>query len=130
MIQIRDNFVRALLSTVERLTADPTSSVDQEAIRSALLQQASSTPDNIACSEHIEYGTFTEKSLGAKHRMGLKVVGKDVGLSDIAWELECDEVVDLVMSRRPELSREEIEAALRASTLLLSGFEVQIKARS
>ncbi len=124
MILIRDDFVRALLSAMQQLKADPKAPIDNEGIRAALLRQASSTPDNIACAERIEFaaeGTSVNQKL-----VGLKVVGKDVFLSDIAWGLECEEVVDLVAARRPELSREDIDAALRAMTLLLSGFEVKV----
>lgn len=126
MILIRDDFVRAVQSAMAGLKADPKTSIDNEGIREALLLQASSTPDNIACSEHIEYARFPGSQSGPKQTFGLKLVGKETFLSDIAWELECDDVVDLVATRRPELSRAEIEAALRVSTLLLSGLEVQI----
>lgn len=126
MIQIRDDFVRAVQSVMERLKTDPSGAIDNEGIRTALLRQASSTPDNIACSEHVEYSVSPEKRLELKRTFGLKIVGKDALLSDIAYDLECEEVVDLLAARRPELSREEIEAALRVSTLLLSGLEIQM----
>lgn len=124
MIVIRDDFVQALLSVMAQLKADPGASIDNEGIRAALLRQASSTPDNEACSEHIEFAP--EAKAGHQQLFGLKIAGKDVFLSEIAWGLECDEVVDLVAARRPELSREDIEAALRVNTLLLSGLEVKV----
>ena len=126
MIQIRDDVVRAVQSVMERLKTDPSGAIDNEGIRTALLRQASSTPDNIAGSEHVEYLVSPEKRLELKRTFGLKIVGKDALLSDIAYDLEREEVVDLLAARRPELSREEIEAALRVSTLL---FRLREKAR-
>nr|WP_297384593.1 hypothetical protein [uncultured Roseateles sp.] len=126
MFLIRDDLVRAVQATMDRLMVDPNSAIDNEGIRTALLRQASSTPDNISCSEHVEYSVSPEKRLELKRTFGLKIVGKDALLSDIAYDLERGEVVDLLAARRPELSREEIEAALRVSTLLLSGLEIQM----
>ena len=43
MIQIRDDFVRAVQSVMERLKTDPNGAVDNEGIRAALLRQAENT---------------------------------------------------------------------------------------
>ncbi|WP_186830620.1 hypothetical protein [Mitsuaria sp. TWR114] len=50
MILARDDFVRAVQTAMERLKADPGGAIDNEGIHAAVLRQASSTPDNTACS--------------------------------------------------------------------------------
>ena len=55
MVLVRDDFVRAVQTAMERLKADPGGAIDNESIRAALLWQESSTQENIACSQHVEY---------------------------------------------------------------------------
>ena len=63
---------------------------------------------------------------GPKEVYGLKVRGTNTLLSDIAWRLETEQGVDLVLSAYPGLTREDAEAALRMLTVVLLSLDAGI----
>lgn len=54
---------------------------------------------------------------------GLKIKDTDVLLTDIAYLLENDEVINIISKTYPKLSSENIKATQRTITLILIAFE-------
>ncbi|MER6559594.1 pentapeptide repeat-containing protein [Streptomyces sp. NPDC001027] len=94
------------------------------AFRKALLTAASETPDNLACVEHVEYGTVPGPSYAPERgRSGLKITGADILVSDLAWRIEDAPVPASVADDRPDLTPGQWSAATRVITLLLGALE-------
>lgn len=86
----------------------------------------SGSPENIACIENIEYDMVMKYlPYNGKRRkfFGLKIKDTDVLLTDIAYLLENDEVINIISKTYPKLSAENIKAAQRTITLILIAFE-------
>lgn len=92
--------------------------------RKALLTAASETPDNLACVQHLEYGTVPGTPYPPEHeRSGLKITGTDILVSDLAWRIEDSPIPASVADDHPGLTPEQWAAATRAITLLLGALE-------
>lgn len=92
--------------------------------RKALLTAGSETPDNLACVEHLEYGTVPGPPYAPeRERSGLKITGTDVLVSDVARRIEDTPVPASVAGDFPELTPEQWSAATRVITLLLGALE-------
>ncbi|MET7479059.1 pentapeptide repeat-containing protein [Streptomyces sp. NPDC005648] len=92
--------------------------------RTALLTAASDTPDNLACAQHVEYGTVSGPSYAPEQeRSGLKITGTDILVSDLAWRIEDTPIPDSIAQNLPELTPEQWSAATRAITLLLGALD-------
>jgi uncharacterized protein YjbI with pentapeptide repeats len=92
--------------------------------RKALLAAGSETPDNLACAQHLEYGTVPGPPYAPERaRSGLKIAGTDILVSDLAWRIEDTPVPASVTDDHPELTAEQWSAATRVITLLLGALE-------
>ncbi|TQE37566.1 hypothetical protein Sipo8835_07555 [Streptomyces ipomoeae] len=92
--------------------------------RKALLTAGSETPDNLACVQHLEYGTVPGPSYAPeRERSGLKITGTDILVSDLAWRIEDTPIPASVADDHPELTTEQWSAATRVITLLLGALE-------
>ncbi len=78
-------------------------------LRQAILDFGSETDDNESCAQSVRL------------QYGKVCIGQSKSsICDLFWECETDEVFEAVHSVHPKLSRTEIEALLRFSTLVLS----------
>ncbi len=91
--------------------------------RDSFLKEMSHTPDNRQCIEFIEYGESRERKVGPKSKCGLKLINRSYLLSDVIYELETEEGYRILEQKFPDLTRDEIEAALRISTTLMLSLE-------
>lgn len=92
--------------------------------RKALLTAGSETPDNLACVQHLEYGTVPGPPYAPeRERSGLKIAGTDILVSDLAWRIEDTPIPASVTDDHPELTAEQWSAATRVITLLLGALE-------
>ncbi|MBZ3906189.1 pentapeptide repeat-containing protein [Streptomyces griseiscabiei] len=92
--------------------------------RKALLTAGSETPDNLACVEHLEYGTVPGPPYAPeRERAGLRIAGTDILVSDVAARIEDSPVPPSVAEHFPELTPERWSAATRVITLLLGALE-------
>ncbi|MEU6226688.1 pentapeptide repeat-containing protein [Streptomyces sp. NPDC047042] len=92
--------------------------------RKTLLTAASETPDNLACVQHLEYGTVPGPPYAPERgRSGLKIAGTDILVSDLAWRIEDTPVPASVAAGHPELTPEQWSAATRVIALLLGALE-------
>lgn len=91
-----------------------------EKIREALLIFGSETPDNRGCAERIEYGLSPGDGM-----FGLRITGKPIPLTDIAWALEDGPMPPNIREKFPALTDEDWDAATRLITLVLAAFERQ-----
>nr|WP_239157923.1 pentapeptide repeat-containing protein [Streptomyces sp. SID13726] len=97
-----------------------------DGFRTALLTAASETPDNLSCAEHLEYGTVPGPSYAPERkRSGLKIIGTDILVSDLAWRIEDAPIPDSVAGDLPGLTAEQWSAATRFITLLLGALEAE-----
>lgn len=90
----------------------------------AYLDYGSETPDNLEAMSHIEFGWARNRPHGPKNICGLKIKQTNTTVSEILWNCETDEVVEVIRKERPDLTKEQIAAALRVATLTLSALEV------
>ena len=127
MIERRAEFIRELDSLCENIVNCGELNYDEEKMEERFLYQSSASPENIECIKNLEYGIvmqsvpYDENKLRKFYSLKIKVT--NIRLTDIAFFLERDEVVNIVLKEYPELSVTNIEAALRAITLILTGFE-------
>lgn len=91
-----------------------------EKIREALLIFGSETPDNRACAERIEYGLSPGDGM-----FGLRIAGKPIPLTGIAWALEDGPMPPNIREKFPTLTEDGWDAATRLITLILAAFERQ-----
>lgn len=126
MIERRAEFIHELNDICETIVKSEKLNDTQQKMKESFLEQASGSPENIACIENLEYGIAMKcLSYNGKKRKfyGLKIKDTDVLVSDIAYFLERDEVIHIIKKAHPELSVQQIESAQRAITLILTGFE-------
>ena len=127
MIERRAEFIRELDSLCENIVNCGELNYDEEKMEERFLYQSSASPENIECIKNLEYGIVMQSVPYDENKLrklySLKIKGTNIRLTDIAFFLERDEVVNIVLKEYPELSVTNIEAALRAITLILTGFE-------
>ena len=127
MIERRAEFIRELDSLCENIVNCGELNYDEEKMEERFLYQSSASPENIECIKNLEYGIVMQSVPYDENKLrkfySLKIKGTNICLTDIAFFLERDEVVNTVLKEYPELSVTNIEAALRAITLILTGFE-------
>ena len=127
MIERRAEFIHELDSLCENIVNCGELNYDEEKMEERFLYQSSASPENIECIKNLEYGIVMQGVPYDKNKQrkfySLKIKGTNIRLTDIAFFLERDEVVNIVLKEYPELSVTNIEAALRAITLRLTGFE-------
>ena len=80
-------------------------------LRTALLTFASHTPDNIACSKHIEIGTVGDET-------GLKLQNTKPLCADIAHILEDIDMPEAIKQAFPQLTPTDWDAFTRLTTLI------------
>ena len=120
MIERRAEFIRELDSLCENIVNCGELNYDEEKMEERFLYQSSASPENIECIKNLEYGIVMQSVPYDENKL---IKGTNIRLTDIAFFLERDEVVNIVLKEYPELSVTNIEAALRAITLILTGFE-------
>ena len=127
MIERRAEFIRELDSLCENIVNCGELNYDEEKMEERFLYQSSASPENIECIKNLEYGIVMQSVPYDENKLrklySLKIKGTNIRLTDIAFFLERDEVVNIVLKEYPELSVTNIEAALRAITLILTVFE-------
>ena len=127
MIERRAEFIRELDSLCENIVNCGELNYDEEKMEERFLYQSSASPENIECIKNLEYGIVMQSVPYDENKLrkfySLKIKGTNICLTDIAFFLERDEVVNIVLKEYPELSVTNIESALRAITLILTGFE-------
>ncbi len=80
-------------------------------LRKALLDFASETPDNVNCTERTEVG-----SVGTG--VGLKLQGRKLLFSEIAYAIEDGPMPDAVKNTFPNISEHDWDAFARLTTLI------------
>ena len=127
MIERRAEFIRELDSLCENIVNCGELNYDEEKMEERFLYQSSASPENIECIKNLEYGIVMQSVPYDENKLrkfySLKIKGTNICLTDIAFFLERDEVVNIVLKEYPELSVTNLVAALRAITLILTGFE-------
>lgn len=126
MIERRAEFIYELNNICENIVQSGELSYDEKTLKESFFLQASESSENIECIENLEYDIAMEylPYNGKKRKFyGLKIKNTDVLLSAVAYFLERNEVVSIISKAYPELSVKQIEAAQRAITLMLMGFE-------
>ncbi|MDN3026150.1 pentapeptide repeat-containing protein [Streptomyces sp. S.PB5] len=92
--------------------------------RKALLTAHSESPDNLACVEHLEYGSVPgPPDAPEREGAGLKITGTDILISSVASSMEDTPVPTSVAKDFPELTPEQWSAVTRLITLLLGALE-------
>ena len=104
----RSRFAAALAAIAE---GEGGPAAQTAALRRALLDFASETPDNFACAGRIEVGTVGDTT-------GAKLAGRAALLSDIAHAVEDGPVPDSLRAAYPDIADQEWEAFCRLTTLL------------
>jgi hypothetical protein len=127
MVFTRHDLIKTIMGVADMLKSDPSMKAQyDELLWKQFLKVASETPGNLECVEHVEYGKVSEQSVGPSEVYGLKVRGKNTLLSSIAWRLESEQGIDLVLSNHPELTRADAAAALRTLTVLLYSLDADV----
>ena len=117
----RQEFAGALHDACESKDID--FDLSTERILGAFLRFGSHTEDNVACAETIVYGVSRDRDAGPPSKAGLLVSGTNYLISDIMAQLEDDPVFDFLQRRFPNLTRKQVEGALRMATMVLLAFE-------
>ena len=126
--EINDTFNSFVENVSEYVLSNGELIMDESRLKKSFFNQLSDSPDNIDAMSLIDYGyakPFIMSNIEDYPWLtyGLKIKGKDVLLSDIAYLLEDKEFVELIQKRIPILTVNEIEAAQRCLTGLILGFE-------
>jgi hypothetical protein len=123
MIEKKDEFVREVEKINQSVAKNGEVKYDTKIFQDEFLKQSSHSPDNIESIKHIEYGYVRVKDMQNRKQFGLKIKGKNVLLSDIIYFLENEEICKVIQKEFTELTVDEIEAAQRVITILMSGLE-------
>jgi len=86
-------------------------------LRSAIIDFASETPDNLNCLNHIEVAAVDSTS------PSIKIIDKSIRLSDIAHALEDAALPPSLKTALPNLTQKEWEAFARITTLIYASLE-------
>jgi len=92
-------------------------------LRAEFLTMGSETEDNIESISYIEYGLEEGRKFGPESIAGLKLKGTNVLVSELVHYLEEDEIYEYLSKSFPDLTRPQIEAAIRMATMVLIAFE-------
>jgi uncharacterized protein (DUF433 family) len=121
-----NSFIKAL---VETISADDLSSSWQNRsshLMQAFLDYGSETEDNLNGFYHIEYGPVPVLE-GHVPRLGFKIKGKDITISDILNGIEDIEIPPYIKEHFPDLTADEWSAATRIATMFFSALERRLK---
>lgn len=89
----------------------------------AFLNFGSETEDNLRCAANIEFGLCKNRTDGPHSIEGLRIKGTNILISDIISFLEDDKIYDYLSDKYQDLSRDQIESALRMATMVLVSLE-------
>lgn len=124
----KNKLLSLIIETLEnRNLDDPASRRASRHFRKEFLYWASHTPDNRAAAKRVEFGRSRNRTSGPSTLFGLKLAGKNTMLADVLWSFECEQGLDLILRRHPELTRKEAAAALRVCTVIFSCLENDCK---
>jgi hypothetical protein len=94
-----------------------------DGIMRTLLEMGSETPDNLNCSQHIEYGRVGRRQVGPATVFGLKVKGTEMLVSDVMHLVEDGGIPDSVQQYCPDLTDDQWSAVTRMTTMILLSLE-------
>jgi hypothetical protein len=94
---------------------------------SAFLAAGSETPDNLSCTENVDYGALSHAFYETKGLQGLRVKGSRIPLAALSHALEDIEMPGEIAQRFPDLTQEHWDAFLRVVTMTLVMFEHPIR---
>ncbi len=94
-----------------------------DGIMRTLLEMGSETPDNLNCSQQIEYGRVDRRQVGPATVFGLKVKGTEMLLSDVMHVVEDDGIPESVQRHYPDLTDDQWSAVTRMTTMILLSLE-------
>ena len=101
MIERRAEFIRELDSLCENIVNCGELNYDEEKMEERFLYQSSASPENIECIKNLEYGIVMQSVPYDENKLrkfySLKIKGTNICLTDIAFFLERDEVVNIVL---------------------------------
>jgi len=92
-------------------------------IQQALLAFGSQTPDNLACAAQIDFGPSVGRRAGPERKVGLRLAGSNLLVSDILYEVEDAGMPKAVRAAFADLTEEAWAAAMRFVMLLLLSLE-------
>lgn len=100
-------------------------------LRDTFFKSFPETPDNHDSFNNISYGCVENfDSYLPKNIYGLKLKNKDVLLSEMIYTIEnmiSNEIPKELIEKYPNVNKEEWEACLRITMLILSSFEIRHK---
>jgi len=117
-MKAKRKFIEALIAASRENKIAPETSAT---LLRLFLEFGSETPDNLSCSEHIEFGEGTQEPNNAR-TLGLKIKGKNVFLSEIMYAIEDNELKE-VRAAFKNLTNEEWNAATRMMTMVMIALE-------
>lgn len=123
MIVKHDAFNKELERISQLLVEKGECKFDIEELKKSFFLQSSHTPDNIESIKFIDYGSVKKEYEPNVETFGVKIKDKNVLLGDIAYFMENDEIANIILSKFPELTIEEVEAAQRIMTTIMLGLE-------
>ena len=91
-------------------------------LKMAFLSAGSETPDNLEAVEHFDFGICKN---GRGKIEGLKVKDKNIMIADVINALEGIDLPKQVKEFIPDLNQEDLDAALRLTTMILVSLENQ-----
>lgn len=94
-----------------------------DGIMRTLLTTGSKTPDNLNCSEQIEYGRVGGREFGPATVFGLKVKGTEMLVSDVMHLIEDTGIPPSVKRHYPDLTDGQWSAVTRMTTMILISLE-------
>ncbi len=125
MLEKRDDFLNEVNNISQSVLEKGECEYDKDKFKEKFFHQSSHSPDNLKSMEYIEYGYIRTEYLENRRTFGLKIKGKDVLLTDITHSLEDGVFSKIIAQEFPELTIDEIEAALRVITIIMRSFECQ-----
>ncbi len=94
-----------------------------DGIMRTLVEVGSETPDNLNCSQQIEYGRVDRRQVGPATVFGLKVKGTEMLVSDVMHLVEDDGIPESVQQYYPDLTDDQWSAVTRMTTMILLSLE-------
>ena len=92
-------------------------------IMRTFLEMGSETPDNLNCSQQIEYGRVDGREDGPATVFGLKVKGTEMLVSDVMHLVESEGIPESVLEYYPDLTDDQWSAVTRMTTMILLSLE-------
>jgi hypothetical protein len=115
--------VNAILAACNAGDADIALPAATAEIRRAPLAFGSETPDNLACTAHVDFGASVGRRQGPERKIGLRLAGTNVLVSDILHVAEDVAIPEPVREAFPDLTQEAWAAVGRLVTLILLSLE-------